>query len=104
MPIRGENLHTVAEFEVGEGEEVAFVLAHSLSHLSPPEPADTRRQLGQTEAFWADWIGRCPYRGPWAAAVRRSLLILKALSWGPLHGYGIARWIEQTSHHDLLIE
>ena len=22
------------------------------------------------------------------------LLILKALSWGPAHGYGIARWIE----------
>ena len=32
------------------------------------------------------------------------VLILKALSWGPLHGYGIARWIEHTSHHDLLIE
>ena len=25
------------------------------------------------------------------------LLILKALSWGPTHGYGIARWIEQAT-------
>jgi PadR family transcriptional regulator len=32
------------------------------------------------------------------------VLILKSLSWGPMHGYGIARWIEQVSGDDLLIE
>lgn len=32
-----------------------------------------------------------------------SVLILKALSWGPKHGYGVARWIEETAG-DLLIE
>jgi transcriptional regulator len=31
-------------------------------------------------------------------------LILKALSWGPLHGYGIARWIEQVTGEELLVE
>ena len=31
-------------------------------------------------------------------------LILKSLSWGPLHGYGIARWIEQVTEDDLLVE
>jgi transcriptional regulator len=31
-------------------------------------------------------------------------LILKALSWGPLHGYGIARWIEQATGEELLVE
>jgi PadR family transcriptional regulator len=31
-------------------------------------------------------------------------LILKALSWGPLHGYGIARWIEAVTGDDLLVE
>jgi len=25
------------------------------------------------------------------------LLILKALSWGPAHGYAVARWIEQLT-------
>jgi transcriptional regulator len=25
------------------------------------------------------------------------LIVLKALSWGPLHGYGIAAWLEQQS-------
>ena len=33
-----------------------------------------------------------------------SVLILKSLSWGPMHGYGIARWIEQVTESELLIE
>jgi PadR family transcriptional regulator, regulatory protein PadR len=32
------------------------------------------------------------------------VLILKGLSWGPLHGYGLARWIEESSEDELLIE
>ena len=32
------------------------------------------------------------------------VLILKALSWGPMHGYGVGRWIEQVAGDDLLIE
>jgi PadR family transcriptional regulator PadR len=32
------------------------------------------------------------------------LLILKAVSWGPEHGYGIARWIEQATSDVLQIE
>jgi PadR family transcriptional regulator len=31
-------------------------------------------------------------------------LILKSLSWGSLHGYGIARWIEQITEDELLVE
>ena len=32
------------------------------------------------------------------------VLILKALSWGPMHGYGIGRWIRQTSEDVLAIQ
>jgi transcriptional regulator len=32
------------------------------------------------------------------------LLILKALEWGPLHGYAIGRWIRETSEGALHIE
>ena len=31
-------------------------------------------------------------------------LILKTLSWGPRHGYGIARWIRDTSRETLVVE
>lgn len=32
------------------------------------------------------------------------LLILKTLSWGPMHGLGVLRWIEQATEHQLQIE
>jgi transcriptional regulator len=32
------------------------------------------------------------------------LLILKAVSWGPTHGYGVARWIEGATNDVLQIE
>jgi PadR family transcriptional regulator PadR len=32
------------------------------------------------------------------------LLILKTLSWGPMHGLAIMRWIEQTTRDQLQIE
>ena len=31
------------------------------------------------------------------------LLILKALSWGPTHGYGVARWLEQATDDALAV-
>ena len=32
------------------------------------------------------------------------LLILKTLTWGPRHGYAIARWLEDTTNDALRIE
>src|SRR5436305_12826937 len=32
------------------------------------------------------------------------LLILKTLSWGPMHGLAVLRWIEQTTKDQLQIE
>jgi transcriptional regulator len=32
------------------------------------------------------------------------LLVLKTLSWGPRHGYAIARWLEETTDDALRIE
>lgn len=32
------------------------------------------------------------------------LLILKTLSWGPMHGYGIAKWLEERSGGTLGVE
>jgi PadR family transcriptional regulator, regulatory protein PadR len=31
-------------------------------------------------------------------------LILKTLSWGPRHGYAVARWLEETTEDALRIE
>ena len=32
------------------------------------------------------------------------LLVLKTLSWGPMHGLGVTRWIEQATKEELQIE
>lgn len=32
------------------------------------------------------------------------LLVLKTLSWGPMHGYGIASWIESATDDALSVE
>jgi PadR family transcriptional regulator, regulatory protein PadR len=32
------------------------------------------------------------------------VMILKMLSWGPMHGFGIGRWIEQLSGDEIRIE
>jgi transcriptional regulator len=32
------------------------------------------------------------------------VLVLKALTWGPLHGYAVAGWIDRTTGGALLVE
>jgi PadR family transcriptional regulator PadR len=32
------------------------------------------------------------------------VLVLKTLSWGPRHGYAVARWIHDTSQEELRVE
>jgi PadR family transcriptional regulator PadR len=32
------------------------------------------------------------------------LLILKAVSWGPRHGYAIGRWIRDTTSDDVVVQ
>ncbi|MHB8884798.1 MAG: glycoside hydrolase family 15 protein [Methylovirgula sp.] len=76
--LHGENLSTSADFGVGPGERVPFVLTYGLSHRAPPRAIDANAALHETEAFWRDWVSRCTYKGTRRAAVLRSLLTLKA--------------------------
>jgi len=32
------------------------------------------------------------------------VLVLRTLAWGPRHGYGIAKWLEETTDDALVIE
>ena len=32
------------------------------------------------------------------------MLILKSLTWGPMHGYGIAAWLQRTTDDALAVE
>lgn len=83
---RGEDLTTVAEFEVSEGDTVPFVLTYGPSHLPVPGPIDPAYVLKDTEAFWKEWCGRCTYRGEYRDLVMRSLITLKAQTYAPTGG------------------
>jgi GH15 family glucan-1,4-alpha-glucosidase len=85
-PLRGEGLTTVGEFIVREGETVAFDLMHVPSHLPPPPPIDAISALESTTSTWRRWSGCCMPAGAWSDAVQRSLITLKALTYGPTGG------------------
>ncbi len=84
--VHGEDLTTVGEFSVGEGESVSFVLTWAPSHHAPPHAVEPDRALRDTLDFWEGWSSTCSYRGEWAEAVHRSLLTLKALIYQPTGG------------------
>ena len=86
VPLSGHDHRTVAEFTVQAGQRIPFVLTHQLSHLPRPEPAEPERAVDQTQQFWREWIARCDYDGRWPDVVRRSLLLLKALTYAPTGG------------------
>ena len=83
---RGEDLTTVADFEVGEGQSVPFVLTYGPSHLPVPAPIDPAYALQDTENFWTEWCSRCCYESLGRDLVVRSLITLKALTYGPSGG------------------
>jgi GH15 family glucan-1,4-alpha-glucosidase len=83
---RGEDLTTVADFEVAKGERVPFVLTWYQSHERPPSAINPDHALRDTERYWSDWAGSCQYGGKWSDAVRRSLVVLKGLTYAPTGG------------------
>jgi GH15 family glucan-1,4-alpha-glucosidase len=86
IALYGEDLKTRGEFGVEAGESVAFVLSYGLSFASLPLPIDPFAALQETESLWRGWSDRCPDVGHWTAAVKRSLITLKALTYAPSGG------------------
>jgi GH15 family glucan-1,4-alpha-glucosidase len=83
---RGEDLTTVADFDVSAGETIPFVLTYGPSHLPVPKPINPATALQETEDFWIEWCSRCNYAGENRDLVLRSLITLKALTYAPTGG------------------
>jgi GH15 family glucan-1,4-alpha-glucosidase len=86
VELKGEGMQTIAMFDVAQGERIAFVLSYSESHLALPEALDAEQALTDTIAFWGKWGERPVDAGPYTDIVRRSLMVLKALTYGPTGG------------------
>ncbi|HZQ02058.1 MAG TPA: glycoside hydrolase family 15 protein [Reyranella sp.] len=82
----GENFKTFAMFTTSPGKSVPFVLSYGPSHLPVPEPVDPEQALQTCEKFWREWTGRIKAEGPYADAIKRSLITLKALTYVPSGG------------------
>jgi GH15 family glucan-1,4-alpha-glucosidase len=79
---RGESMTTRADFTVEEGGAESFVLTWHPSHLPRPRPVDAAQAVADTDAWWREWSDRSDA----PEIVQRSLITLKALTYGPTGG------------------
>src|SRR5439155_14712719 len=83
---RGENMRTIGEFTVREGDRVPFVLTWYPSNERPPRRINAEDALQDTVDFWEEWADRAAYKGRWRDEVHQSLVVLKALTYAPTGG------------------
>jgi GH15 family glucan-1,4-alpha-glucosidase len=91
-PVRlhGDHAHTWAAFDVTAGDRKPFVLGRTASWEPAPHLPNADHALQATRQFWRRWLSRFDYAAPghrrWAEAVRRSVILLKALTYAPTGG------------------
>ena len=87
-PVRteGHDLTTVARFRVGAGDKVPFSLTWHRSFDPGPEPVDVEQAIAETIEHWEAWAPAKGWTGSHADAVRRSVVVLKALTYEPSGG------------------
>ncbi len=86
IELRGEDFKTKGKFTVKAGETASFALTYGESFLPDPPAADFTKLLPKTEQYWKDWASQCDVEGPYANAVKRSLITLKAMTYAPTGG------------------
>lgn len=69
-----------AEFIVRAGETIDTTLTWFSSHHEAPAPHDLDERLDQTRRWWREWAQACAEPGAYDTQVRRSLLVLRALT------------------------
>jgi GH15 family glucan-1,4-alpha-glucosidase len=86
IPVHGENLKTVADFEVRKGMCVWFTLTHGDSYMPDPKRINALRALEDSERIWKRWASHLRFKSKYRDAVERSLITLKALTFRPTGG------------------
>ena len=106
VPIRGEDLTTVAEFTINKGQRAWFTLTYGSSWKADPEPPDWKRAHTDTVRFWHRFSSRLNYEGRYRDAIERSLITLKALTFRPTGGIvaapttSLPEWIGSSRNWD----
>lgn len=77
--VEGEKRHG-ARHTLRAGEELTWLLTGQDSWRDVPPMIDVAAELEHTARDWESWAEPIEARGPWAEHVRRSLLVLRALT------------------------
>jgi GH15 family glucan-1,4-alpha-glucosidase len=85
-PLHGEGMTTRSEFTVCKGEMMSFTLTNSSSLDKAPPILPVEKALARTQRYWKQWSRENKYKGPYAEAVERSLIMLKAMTYRPSGG------------------
>jgi GH15 family glucan-1,4-alpha-glucosidase len=86
VPLKHTEESLGCRWRVSAGDRTTFVLTYQASHLPEPEPLDPHSALDATLQWWRSWMGQCTYQGRWSEEVRRSLVLLKGLTYQPTGG------------------
>ncbi len=73
-------------FDVSAGQRLPFVLTYHPSHVQNFERIEPFQAIDATDAWWRRWTGRTPDHDERSDAVKRSLIVLKALTYLPTGG------------------
>ncbi|NUR88229.1 MAG: glycoside hydrolase family 15 protein [Nonomuraea sp.] len=95
---RTERQRCIAEFTVSAGQHVAFRLVATGYDHPGPGPMRVAEQIRSTERWWRAWAARCRYDGEYRDVVVRSLITLKALTYGPSGGIAAAATTSLPEH------
>ncbi len=79
----GRGARGVARLRAGERKYLSLGYNAEAPAVLPPLRAAARGRIARSARWWRAWAGRCAYRGPYRAAVVRSALTLKLLTYAP---------------------
>lgn len=81
------NASITLDFNVSYSDQHYFVLQHcDGSDIDELFEVDLERWHAETLDWWRQWLSQCNYEGPYAAEVKRSLSVIKALIHHPTGG------------------
>ncbi|MBE9374769.1 glycoside hydrolase family 15 protein [Saccharopolyspora sp. HNM0983] len=84
-PAADERAHLL-DHPMRAGQRLRWVMQWSPDSRNLPGPVDPEGETTASTEFWRDWAQRIDWEGPHRHAVRRSLTVLKGLTYAPTGG------------------
>lgn len=87
IPVENHSFRSTSEFTVSAGQQVPFQLDWYPSYGVEPLERDVATVIGSTTRWWRRWTaGNTIENSEWSEAVKRSLVVLKAMTYAPTGG------------------